>query len=390
MDIERYEEDRRKLVVRIEEVKQLLQETQDPRERMRQADRLRILRGMYKDVLDNLERLRPPEDRHRHKPPRKTVSLDGFGYDFLERVRSAAPLMAGEMDNLNAHQSAALRLVILRGLDRLSPRQREFFAARMAGKSLAEIAREAGVQKSTVSRVIGSAERCLTQVIGAHAFLAECISPDGVDLLRLAERAGLLTPRQREMLFFLLTDGINMTDIAAIVGRNRSTVCRSAEAITRGFSGVCLDITGGAPRKITRQSWPGRTETEIAAALGMPKGCYYRLVCRDQRVGPWSRYTYEVLVRRGKMSARETAEDMGIRADTVRKIWRRYPEADVSALPPPKPYTPGKSRYAQGETSLRAALATLHTGGSTIGDAVSAQVYAKMLQISGGEANVGA
>ena len=40
----------------------------------------------------------------------------------------------------------------------------------------------------------------------------------------------------------------------------------------------------------------------------------------------------------------------------------------------------------EGKPSIRKALATLSSNGNTIGDAVSAEVYRRMLQISGGEA----
>ena len=60
MDYAAYEADRKKLAARIVAVRQILQDTTDPQERIRQTERLRILQGMYRDTLDNLERLRPP------------------------------------------------------------------------------------------------------------------------------------------------------------------------------------------------------------------------------------------------------------------------------------------------------------------------------------------
>ena len=119
--------------------------------------------------------------------------------------------------------------------------------------------------------------------------------------------------------------------------------------------------------------------------LGLPKGFYYRFVCRDERVGPYTRYEYEILARRG-MTVREAAADLGISPGTVKRYWQRYPDADLSKLHKPVPYLPSAPRYMEGKPSIRKALATLSSYGNTIGDAVSAVVYRRMLQISGGEA----
>ncbi len=206
----------------------------------------------------------------------------------------------------------------------------------MEGQTIAQIAESHGVNPSTVSRTVARAEKILYHTICAHAFVGECISQDGVDLLRLATRANLLTLRQREMLYFLLTDGVSIREISEIVHRNRSTVCRTNAAVLRGFAGVCLDMEEAVPRKIARSDWPGGSEAEIAAMLGLPKGFYYRFVCRDERVGPYTRYEYEILARRG-MTVREAAADLGISPGTVKRYWQRYPDADLSKLHKPVP-----------------------------------------------------
>lgn len=390
MDYAAYEADRKKLAARIAAVKEIIRETTDPQERIRQTERLRILRGMYRDTLDNLERLRPPQEKHR-KEQRRKVSLDGFSWDFLERTKTTFADLEGttwqtvEEGGLTAKQAAAMQKVLRRAVEKLSDRQRTYFFAHADGQTMAKIAEEHGVNISTVSRTVARAEKILFHTICAHAFVGECISADGVDLLRLATRANLLTLRQREMLYFLLTDGCSIREISGIVHRDPSTVSRNNSAILRGFAGVCLDMADAVPRKISRADWPGGSEAEIAAMLGLPKGFFYRFVCRDERVGPYTRYEYEILARRG-MTVREAAADLGISPETVRKFWRWYPDADLSKLHRPVQYTPGKPLYTEGKPSIRKALATLTSNGHTIGDAVSAETYRRMLQISGGEA----
>lgn len=390
MDYAAYEADRKKLAARIVAVRQIIQDTTDPQERIRQTERLRILQGMYRDTLDNLERLRPPQEKHRKERHRK-ISLDAFSWDFLERTKTTfadlegTTWQAAEAGGLTAKQAAALQKVLQRAVEKLSDRQHTYFFAHMEGQTIAQIAESHGVNPSTVSRTVARAEKILYHTICAHAFVGECISPDGVDLLRLATRANLLTLRQREMLYFLLTDGVSIREISEIVHRNRSTVCRSNAAVLRGFAGVCLDMAEAVPRKIARSDWPGGSEAEIAAMLGLPKGFYYRFVCRDERVGPYTRYEYEILARRG-MTVREAAADLGISQGTVKRYWQRYPDADLSQLHRPVPYSPSAPRYVEGTPSIRKALSTLSSNGNTIGDAVSAETYRKMLRISGGEA----
>lgn len=391
MDLQTYERDRKKLAERITAVREIVRTTTDPQERIRQAERLRILRGMYKDTLDNLERLRPAVEKRRKAPNRRTVALEGFSWDFLERTKTCFADLEGttwnalEGGELTAAQAKALEKVLGRAVEKLSDRQRMYFFAHMEGRTLQDIAQEHQVHKSTVSRTVARAERVLFRTICAHAFVGECITDQGVDLLRLAVRADLLTLRQREMLYFLLTDGCSIGDISRVVNRDRSTVCRYNDSILRGFAGVCLDAGSTPPRRILRRDWPGATEADVAAMLGVPKGFFYRFVCRDERVGPYTRYEYEILARRD-MTAREAAEDLGVCVSTVRRYWELYPEADLSPWPAPMPYQPGTPRYTAGQPSVRKALAVLSSNGNTIGDAVSAEVYRRMLQISGGEA----
>ena len=97
MDYAAYEADRKKLAARIVAVRQIIQDTTDPQERIRQTERLRILQGMYRDTLDNLERLRPPQEKHRKERHRK-ISLDAFSWDFLERTKTTFADLDGGAD----------------------------------------------------------------------------------------------------------------------------------------------------------------------------------------------------------------------------------------------------------------------------------------------------
>ena len=149
MDYAAYEADRKKLAARIVAVRQIIQDTTDPQERIRQTERLRILQGMYRDTLDNLERLRPPQEKHR-KEQRRKISLDAFSWDFLERTKTTfadlegTTWQAAEAGGLTAKQAAALQKVLQRAVEKLSDRQHTYFFAHMEGQTIAQIAESHG------------------------------------------------------------------------------------------------------------------------------------------------------------------------------------------------------------------------------------------------------
>ena len=78
-------EQKKRLYGRLKEVRTLVETTADAGERMRQSERLRILREMYRDACDQAEALRPAEEKRRKKPPRRTVQAGAVGFDFFER-----------------------------------------------------------------------------------------------------------------------------------------------------------------------------------------------------------------------------------------------------------------------------------------------------------------
>ena len=278
MDYAAYEADRKKLAARIVAVRQIIQDTTDPQERIRQTERLRILRGMYKDTLDNLERLRPPQGKTPEGAAAEDLSgrlqLGLFGKDQDHLCRPGGDHLAGRgrrrpdgqagrspAEGPPAGGGEAQRPaagLLFRPCGRTDP-----------GQNCGNLRRQC--QHGQPDGCPGG-EDPVPHHLRPWRSLGECISPDGVDLLRLATRANLLTLRQREMLYFLLTDGVSIREISEIVHRNRSTVCRSNAAVLRGFAGVCLDMAEAVPRKIARADWPGGSEAEIAAMLGLPKG----------------------------------------------------------------------------------------------------------------------
>lgn len=378
-------QNKRAVYERMQEARARQQETADAGERFRQTERLRILRGMYRDLCAEIERRRGPEEKRRKTPQRRVCAAGALPYDFFERWAGASGAVQDsrwdglEAAALTASQARLLRQLVENVAASLPERTGAYFTAHLQGETAAEIARRWGVRPSSVSRALHRAEDRLFRAVCAHGYIGECMTGEGFDLLRFAARAQLLTDRQRELLYLLLTDRVTMADAAAVIDRNKATVCRTNERIAERFGALCLSGYTVGARRVDRREWQGWREKEIAERLGLRPAFYYRYICRDERVGPYSRYVYEILKQRGR-SVQEAAAVLGVGARTVAKYRRRYPGVDVSALPEPEPYRPRPPQYPASAPSLRRAVGTI--GGSAIGDAVSAETYQRMLRLS--------
>lgn len=379
-----------KLYSRIKEVRALLEGCTDGGERLRQTERLRILRDMYRDACAQVDSLRPPQERRRKAPRRQTIHTGTVGFDFFERCGTVWADIQGttwselgrQAQEATARQADFLVQALRRSMAALTPLQLEIIMARYRdGLSLAEIARRRDCQRSTVCRAAKQALKKLERGVLAALQARECAEKDGFDFLRFAEATDVLTERQREYLYYLLSDGVTMAEIGAYLGVDRSSVKRGGDQIADRLSAVAPALPAApAARRPRREDWEGRSEGEVAAALGIAPAAYYRLACRDKPVGDLPRIAYEVL-RLGELSAAQAARRLGLSPDTVRAYRRRYRGVDVSTLPEPEPYTPAPRRRSQAD--LRGLLSrSREAGGGTIGDSVDARTYQRMMEVA--------
>ena len=366
-----------KLYSRIKEVRSLLEHCRSGGERLRQTERLRILRDMYRDACAQVDALRQPQERRQKAPKRRVIHTGGVGFDFFERCGTVwADIQA------TARQADFLVQALRRSMAALTPLQLEVIMARYRdGLSLAEIARRRDCQRSTVCRVAKQALKKLERGVLAALQARECAEAEGFDFLRFAEATDVLTERQREYLYYLLSDGVTMAEIGAYLGVDRSSVKRGGDQIAGRLSAVAPALPAApAARRPRREDWEGRSEGEVAAALGIAPAAYYRLACRDKPVGDLPRLAYEVL-RLGDLSISQCARHLGMSESSVRAYRRRYRGVDVSALPEPEPYTPAPRRRSQAD--LRGLLSRgREAGGSTIGDSVDARTYQRMMEVA--------
>lgn len=374
-----------KLYSRLKEVRALLNDLTDADERRRQTERARILREMYNEALEACERLRPTEAKRHKAQPKKTVSADGVGFDFFERCGTAWADIEGytwtalgqAAQKATGRQAAFLTQALTAAMASLTERQREILMLRYReGLSLAEIGRRLGVHKSSVCRCAKRGLQHLEACILASLQARECQEAEGFDFLRFAGSTDVLTDRQREYLYLLLTDGVTMAEIARYLRTGRSTISRGNRRVVERLSAVAVGLaTQPSSSKPRKEDWEHKPEREIAAMLGISPSVYYRLVCRDQAVGGLPRLAYEILRLDGLPTA-EIARRLGLSEGTVRAYRRRFQGTDVSALPEPESYTPALRPDRRAD--IRGILSRT-AGGSTIGDQIGAETYQKMM-----------
>ena len=386
--------ERDKIYQRLKEARAAVAEAEDPGERMAQTRRLKILRGMYRDACDRCERLRPAREKKR-RTPRRDAFGSGTQWDFFERSKVCWSDIEGYtwntlgklQEEADANQGRLLNLLMARSAAALTQRQRQLLSRHVRdGLSMRKIAEEEGINQGTVSRVIRGGLRRMEQSVVAALVAIECVDGEEFDAMRWAELSGALTERQREFLYYLLTDQVTMAMIADHLQVNKSTVSRSNERIVGRIVRAGPELPGKRPKRTARRGeWCCRSEEEVAAQLGISPWTFYQHICRNKPVGDIPRSAYECLARR-HLTAEAAAGELGCRPETVRKYWTRYAGTDISTLPAPAPYHPAK-RPKQA-VDLRRLLSGAARGEGTIGAAVSAETYQKMLRVSGAERSV--
>ena len=221
MDYEEAVAQKDKLYSRIKEVRSLLEHCRSGGERLRQTERLRILRDMYRDACAQVDSLRPPQERRQKAPKRQTIHTGTVGFDFFERCGTVWADIQGttwselgrQAQEATARQADFLVQALRRSMAALTPLQLEVIMARYRdGLSLAEIARRRDCQRSTVCRVAKQALKKLERGVLAALQARECAEAEGFDFLRFAEATDVLTERQREYLYYLLSDGATIAE----------------------------------------------------------------------------------------------------------------------------------------------------------------------------------
>lgn len=244
-DYERADQERATLYERKSQVREQLKSITDPVERAAQKKRLGILEAMYKEALGRMEAARPPDEKKRKAPKQRVVHYvsagsDGVTYDWLERNRYTFSDIEGNTvrwEDLGVEESgqkARYLRAIKRGRAACSPRQMEMLDLMLQGKNCREIAETLGVDKSTVVVTLQRAKRKIRTMEEAMTRSKKTAGAIDVSRPEVAEHLlSCLTETQAVYLYLYYGEWLSMPDIAKLLDRDKSTVCRSLHLACR-------------------------------------------------------------------------------------------------------------------------------------------------------------
>ena len=247
------------LYERIKLVQGELEAESSAAKRAEQQSRLRILKEMYRESLDRLDALRPPQEK-RHKAVRRTVIHTGAAgadlnsFDFFERCGVTFADLEGNQvrwDDLgsdNGESRARLMRALRRGRAAVSERQREMLDLFLQGKSMTKIAQELGVSKATVSRTLLRAKKVLNDKAEDLRQESRRELPHRLDLSKPDTARYVLsrlTETQAVYLYLYYGEWLDMRSIGALLGVDHSTVCRTLHRAAGRICALCTD--GSSP-----------------------------------------------------------------------------------------------------------------------------------------------
>ncbi len=149
--------------------------------------------------------------------------------------RQADMALDEEIDEGRARMKAAAA----RGLDLLTPRQREVFELHLSGRNIPTIAGELGVNKSTVSRTIALAkkklreetERAMTEArLRGEASRVDLTDPEAMSAVMLA-----LTPKQTVYFYLRYSERLTLREIGKLTGTDHAAILRTVQRAMRNI-----------------------------------------------------------------------------------------------------------------------------------------------------------
>lgn len=344
------------LYSRYRQAKVAASETRDPAERRKQQHRVKMLWDMYQEACEEVRRLDPEAVRAK---PKKSGEAGQSGAALEVLLQSGAlwsdlegctwnQLAGYTWDGEKANTGRAARTLtrmVREGLARCTSKQQEYLLAYYTSEDyMRELGERFGVDKSAICRGVHRGLRHISRYVTAKLLIQRCVDKDGYfDYLTFINSCQILTDRQREMVFLLLSLDTSYGDMARYLRRNRSTVWRTADRVEtrlRGI-GVELDIDLSAV-KVRRQDWESITEKELAQRLGLSARFWFGIARLGERVGDIPLLHYVILRRlEQEPDPGAVAVEMDCSQAFVKKLARMYrgvelPDASVEDYRPSK------------------------------------------------------
>ncbi len=391
-ELEQSREQKETLYRRYKQARAAFLDAADAAERVRQRERARILKEMYQEACAQVRRLDParPADGGR-KGGRSASTVDsaqacGAIWADLEGV-TWRELDGTSWNDLpgaaTGRQMKRVQELVRAATGLCTPLQSAYLRAYYAERlTLEEIGERFGVDVSTVSRTLKRGRRRIEQVVRAKLLLGRCVDGEGrFDYMKFLNSAGILTERQKEMVYLLLARDTSYRDIAGYIGRTPSTVSRTAERAEDKLGGLAVTVDAGwSAVRVERRDWCARSEKELAEELGLSPAFYYRVVRRGERAGGAPLLYCAILNRLAAgNSAEQTARGLGCSAPLVKRVRAAYRGLPVPAFR--EDYRPKAPRRARLPDNPFAALG----GGDAIIDRIDARTYQALQERFGGD-----
>lgn len=397
-ELEKAREQKKLLYQRCKQARQEFLDANDPTVRMRQRERERMLREMYREACERERRLAgtlPQSEqsgKKGKKPPSRMESVLACGAVWADLEGVSWRDVDGRSWNdlpgaANGRQAEAVRKLVHAAAGTCSELQGEYLHAYYEQRlTLEEIGERYGVDKSTVSRTLKRGRQRMEQYITAKLLLSRCVDGAGkFDYMKFLHSAAILTERQKEMVYLILARDTSYRDIAGYIERTPSTVSRTADRVEEKLGGLAVKVDAGwSAVKVQRRDWLGRSEKELAEDLGLSPAFYYRVMCRGAQIEGVPLF-YCAIQRRlaAGDSPEQAAKVLGCSRQLVKKVrrqWGSIPPEEFREDYDPKPPV----RTALGGNPF----AALGSGDAVI-DRIDAETYRKLQERFGGDRDVG-
>lgn len=249
-DYELADQERQKFYERKLLIKEEIKSITDPEELAKQKKRLGIIEAMYQEALDRMEAARPPDKKKRKAPKQRFVSYsackngEGKTFNWFEANHVTFADLEGntlrwedldkDSDNYQV-RTARLMRVLRRARVACTERQQQMLELSMSGKRISEIAKELGVDKSTVSRTLSRAYKYIRSIeeFEQQRHSADANGEESHVTLDLSDPdtaknlLGCLTERQMVYLYLYYGEWLTMEAIGQLLHVDKSTISRT-------------------------------------------------------------------------------------------------------------------------------------------------------------------
>lgn len=206
-------------------------QTQMEKAQGREARAIRLeLARIGEDLVDCSRQLRELMPRHKISRGRTWSGLEGWQWDKLQ-YQTWAELESAEAPEGPTEQDK-MRLAVRAARTGISPTQEAYLAGTDGGRRQAQVAREAGRNRSTVCRTLQRGQRRIEADAKALYQLLGC-QEGGPLVVDLGEPEVLkavldrLTPRQQTYLYLYYGEWLSLREIGTLLGVDHASVLRS-------------------------------------------------------------------------------------------------------------------------------------------------------------------